>query len=108
MSGMRWGSALGHCARMGGLGFGFHFVAHFGGGAGQHAVMDGEQRQLEAVAHAGLVVDRAQVVLDHLLGGFEALRNLAVLASLHDQRHDAHFLGRQAIAHARAHHVFLD
>ena len=33
--------------------------------------------------------------------------DLAVLASLNDQGHDAHFLGGQAVADARAHHILL-
>ena len=39
---------------------------------GEHAVVNGEQRQFEAIADAGLVVDGAQIILDHLLGGLEA------------------------------------
>ena len=74
---------------------------------GQHAVVDGEERQLEPVADAGLVVDGAQVVLDDLLGGLEAEGDLAVLAALHDERDDAHLLGGEPVADARAHHVFL-
>ena len=69
--------------------------------------MNREQRQFQPVAHAGLVVNRPQIILDHLFGGLEPLRNLAVLASLHNEGHDPHFLGGQAIAHARSHQIFL-
>ena len=83
------------------------FAAHFGGSLRQHAVVDGEQRQLQTVADAGLVVNRAQIVLDHLLGRLEAQRDLAILAALDDERHDPHFLGRKPVADARAHHILF-
>ena len=69
--------------------------------------MNGEQGQFQPVAHAGFIVDGTQIILDHLFCGLEPLRNFAVLASLHNQGHDAHFLGGQAVAHARSHQVLF-
>jgi len=66
----------------GGLPFGIETIAHFGGSLGEHAVMNGEERQFKPVADTGFIVDRAKIVLDHLLGGVQADGNFAVLAGL--------------------------
>src|SRR3974390_3189619 len=64
------------------LHLGLEFAAHLGRGLCKDAVMNGEEREFETVADAGLVVDRSQVVLDHLLGGFEPKCDFAILAAL--------------------------
>ena len=51
-------------------------------------MMDGEQRQLQPVRNSDLVVDVAQIVLDHLLGGAELGGDLFIFVSLHDERDD--------------------
>ena len=40
------------------------------------------ESQLDAVPQAELVVDQAQIVLDHVLGGAERIGDLAILAAL--------------------------
>ena len=78
-----------------GAGFlGFELAAHLGGGLRQDAVVDGEEGQLQAVADAGLVVDRAQVVLDDLLGGLEAGGDLAVFADAFEPFHPDRIVSR--------------
>src|ERR1700675_2698352 len=79
------------------------------GGRGfvQDAVMNGEQRQFQPVRHTDLVVDVAQLVLDHLLGRTQLGGDFLVLVSLHDERHYAEFLGRQAVADAQPDHIVL-
>src|SRR5882724_3715250 len=48
----------------------------------QDPVMDGKQRQFQPVRHADLVIDVAQIVLDHLLGGSQLRRDFLVLVTL--------------------------
>src|SRR5258705_6327378 len=55
----------------------------------QDAVVDREQRQLQTVGDADLVIDVAQVVLDDLLGGAELGGDFFILVSLNDERNDA-------------------
>ena len=66
-----------------------------------------EERQLKPVRDANLVVDVAQVVLDHLLGCAQLGGNFFVLVSLHDQGDDLEFLGGEAVPNARAHQIVL-
>src|SRR5437016_3928164 len=56
-----------------------------GGGFVQNPMMDGEQRQFQPVRNADLVIDVAQVILDHLLGGSQLRCDLFVLVALNDQ-----------------------
>ncbi len=44
-------------------------ISGLGGSLGQDAVVNGEEGQFQAVRHAGLVVDGAQIVFDDLLFG---------------------------------------
>ena len=48
--------------------------------------MQRKQRQLQPIAHPDLVVDATQVILDHLLLRPQLIRNVLVLAPLHDKR----------------------
>src|SRR5258708_8712280 len=50
----------------------------------QDAVVNGEQRQFQPVRHTNLVVDVAQVVLDHLLGRAQLGGDFLVLVPLND------------------------
>ena len=77
-------------------------------GLGQDAVVDGEQRQFQAIGDAGLVVDAAQVILDDLLGGAEADGDLLVLAALDDKGDDLQFLGSEAVANAGTDGVLVE
>src|SRR5437763_10213263 len=63
---------------------------------GQDAMVDGEQRQFQAVRDADLVIHVAQVILDDLLGGAELGGDFFVLVSLHNQGNDLQFLGGDA------------
>ena len=69
--------------------------------------MQSEKRQLEPVGDADLVVDVAQIILDDLLGSPQLQSDLFVLETLNDQRHDAQFFRRQAIANARSDKVVV-
>src|SRR5579863_3961478 len=66
-------------------------------------VVQAVERQLEPVAHAELVVDLAQVVLDHLLGGAELEGDLLVALALRDAGNDRHLLRREPRLVLRAH-----
>jgi hypothetical protein len=57
-----------------------------GGGCGlvQDAVVNREERQFQRVRHTNLVVDVAQVVLDHLLGRAKRGGDFLVLVPLND------------------------
>ena len=68
-------------------------------GLGQNPMMDGEERQLQAVGYSCLVVDPAEIVFDDLLFRSQLKSDLLVLAALYDQRDDLHFFGGKAIAH---------
>jgi hypothetical protein len=70
-------------------------------------VVNGEQRQLQPVRHTDLVVNVAQIILDHLLGRAQLGRDFLVLVALHNQRHNAQFLGRQPVADAQPDHIVL-
>lgn len=83
-------------------------VSDSGGCLGEHAVMDGEEGEFEAIGDAGLVVDAAEVILDDLLGGAEAHRDFLVFAALNDECDDLHLLGSEAIADSCADAVFFD
>src|SRR5438067_1193082 len=52
-------------------------------------MVNGEERQLQAIGDANLVVNVAQVVLDDLLGGAEMVGNLFILVALDDVGNDA-------------------
>src|SRR5580700_8346113 len=67
--------------------------------------MDGEEREFETIADAGLVVDGAQVIFDDLLSGLEAHGDLAIFATLDDERDDTHFSRCEAVADARAYEI---
>ncbi len=58
----------------------------------QDAVVNGEQRKLESIGDTDLVIDIAQIVLDHLLGGAEFGGDFLVLVALHDQGNNTQFL----------------
>ena len=90
-----------------GLHLGLEFAAHLRRGLCENAVMDGEEREFETIANAGLVVDRTQVVLDNLLRCFEPQRDFAILAALDDKRDDAHLLGCKSVANTCAYHVLF-
>src|SRR5579871_2235995 len=78
-----------------------------GGGSSfvQDPVVDGEQRQLQTVRYADLIVDVAQVILDDLLGRAKLGGDFLVLVSLYDEGDDAQFFRREAVAHAQADHI---
>src|SRR5208337_5651316 len=65
-------------------------------------VVQAIEGQLKAVRDTELVVDLAQIILDHLLCGSQLKCNLLVTLSLGDAGDDCHFLGRQAGLAARA------
>ena len=73
-----------------------------GRGFREDAVVDGEECQLEAVGDTGLVVDAAQVVLDHLFLRTELRGYVLVLAALNDQRHNLHLFWRKPVAYPHA------
>src|SRR5580658_10899599 len=50
----------------------------------QNPMVDGEQRQLQPVRHADLVIHVAQIILDDLLGGSQLRGDFLVLVTLHD------------------------
>src|SRR4051794_14718208 len=54
----------------------------FVGVALNNLVMEAIERQLQAVGNAQLVVDLAQVILDHLFGGAQLERDLLVALAL--------------------------
>ena len=96
-------------------------LTRFAGGGGRHAatgstgsssfrqdaVVNGEQRKLKTIGDTDLVVDIAQIVLDHLLGGAEFGGDFLVLITLHDQGNDTQFLLREAVDDAGTDHVVL-
>ena len=65
-------------------------------------MVDGEECQLKPIGDADLVIDAAEVVLDHLLLGAELSGDLLVLAALRDEGDDLQFLGREALEDAGA------
>ena len=75
--------------------------ARLGGSGGQYAIVRGKECKFEAVGNPRLVINIAQIILDHLFGGAQAKPNLFVLATLHDQGNDLHFFWGQPIANTR-------
>src|SRR5262249_11249534 len=76
-----------------------------GSGFGEHAVVNGEESELEAVRDSDLVVHVAQVILDDLFGGAQLRGDLFILIALHDQRDDLQLFWGQAVPHAGTHLV---
>ena len=64
-------------------------------------VVQAIEGQLQPVADAQLVVDLAQIILDHLLGGSQLVGNLLVALALGDAGDDGHLLGRELGLDAR-------
>src|SRR5271170_2021974 len=73
----------------------------------EHAMVDGEERQLQPVGYPGLVVDAAQVVLDNLLGRSQAHGDFLIFAALNNERDNLHFLGGETVTDPRAHLIFF-
>ena len=64
------------------------------------AVMDAVERQLQAVGNAQLVVDLAQIILDHLLGGADLLGDFLVAHALRHARDNQQFLVAEPVSGA--------
>src|SRR5258706_1868297 len=62
------------------------------GAAVEHALMQAEECQLQAVSDNQFVIDPAEVVLDHLFRGAELLGNGLIAKALRDQPDDMEFL----------------
>src|SRR5438445_5071074 len=68
-------------------------------GRGQfQPLVDSVQHQLQAVRDAQLVIDRAQVILDRLLGDGKVSRDFAISPALHQITDDGLFPVRQGVA----------
>jgi len=61
-----------------------------------------EQGEFQPVRHADLVIDVAQVVLDHLFGGFQLKCNFLVALALHNASDDHRLFGRESRLWARS------
>src|ERR1700730_4768733 len=71
----------------------------------QSTMVDGKEREFQAVGDPGLVIDASKIVLDDLLLRSKLRRDVLVLAALNDQRHNLHLLWRQPVANPRPHAV---
>ena len=60
------------------------------------SVIDGEERQLQAVGDAQLIEDVSEVVLNSLLADVKFLGNILVRIPGHDRRYNFKFPGRES------------
>src|ERR1700722_13452031 len=81
--------------------------ARLGRSGGQYAIVRSKECKFEAIGNPRLVINIAQIILDHLFGSAQAKPNLFVLATLHEQGNDLQFLWGQPIAYTRPYGSFF-
>src|SRR5258708_39282356 len=77
---------------------------HGSGGSGrgsfiQNPVVDGEQRELQPVGNADLVIHIAQIVFDYLLRSAELRGDFFILVALHYQSDNPQFFRGKTVTH---------
>src|SRR5664279_938285 len=76
-------------------------------GSEHDPVMQDKQSQFQAIAHAGLIENLAQRVLDSLFGAAQVRCDLAILKTMRDERNNSHFKLRETLAKAKSDRALL-